>query len=124
MDESLSDYARRFNEKAFMVEDYIKQSIIHAMLSELCSRGFKWVMVRNTPKMLTVMIEEAQKHNMVESIVFPKENCEAKYLRRVKRERVSTSERAKEVDRPPRLPCKSEFDYYTPFNVSRKDVLN
>lgn len=41
VDESLSDYARRFNEEKLIVEDYTEQFAIHAMLSRLHPRGFK-----------------------------------------------------------------------------------
>lgn len=52
-----------------MVEDYTEQSTIHAVLSGLRLRGFKWDMAKNTPKTLSTMIEEAQKHTMAENIV-------------------------------------------------------
>lgn len=59
MDESLSDYVRRFNEEALMVEDYTKELTLHAILSGLRLGRFKWDMARNTLKMLAMMIEEA-----------------------------------------------------------------
>lgn len=97
VDESLNDYARRFNEEALMVEDYIEKFVIHAMLSGLHLGGFKCNMSRNMLKTLAVMIEEAQKHTMVESIVFSKDSCEVKESRSVKPEGIVIIERAKEV---------------------------
>lgn len=123
-DESLSNYARTFNEEALIVEDYTKQFAIHAMLNGLRLRGFKWDMARNTPKMLTMMIEEVQKHTMVESIVLLEENHEAKDPWMVKREGIDIGKKAKDISQPPWPPCKSTFDHYVPLNISRKDILN
>lgn len=57
-------------EEAIMVEDYIQQYAIHAMLNRLCSGDFKWDMTRNTLKTLAAMIEETLNYTWWRTLSF------------------------------------------------------
>ena len=72
--ELLQDYTRRFNQEAMQVEDFTNQETIQAMLTSHRPRTFWWDIAKNTPKTLSGVIEEAQKHVIAEGLTFTDES--------------------------------------------------
>ena len=66
----MEDYTRRFNQEAMQVEDFTDQAAIQAILAGLRPGAFRWDIAKNTPKTLSGVIEEAQKHVIAEGLTF------------------------------------------------------
>ena len=128
--EPLEDYARRFNQEAMQVEDFTDQAAIQAILTELRPGAFRWDIAKNTPKTLSGVIEEAQKHVIAEGLTFA-DGCRHQDLPEeeepeLREDRAPNSDRRKvksEAPPPPRL-RRSQFDRYTPLTTPRRDILH
>ncbi|KAF3434497.1 hypothetical protein FNV43_RR21582 [Rhamnella rubrinervis] len=61
-DEPLDKYAKRFNDKAMQVEDFLDQATVQVMMGSLQPSSFKWDIAKYQPKKVSTMIEEPYKH--------------------------------------------------------------
>ena len=128
--ETLEDYTRRFNQEAMQVEDFTDQAAIQAMLAGLKPGAFRWDIAKNTPKTLSGVIEEAQKHVIAEGLTFvdesryrvPAEVEESKL--REGGQLNSDRRKARSEPPPPPRPRKSQFDRYTPLTTPRREILH
>ena len=127
--EPLEDYTIRFNQEAMQVEDFTDQAAIQAILTGLRPGAFRWDIAKNTPKTLSGVIEEAQKHVIAEGLTFtdesryqaPPEEEEPK----LREDGTPNSDRRKVKSEPPPPPHprRSQFDRYTPLTIPRRDIL-
>ena len=128
--ETLEDYTRRFNQEAMQVEDFTDQAAIQAMLAGLKPGAFRWDIAKNTPKTLSGVIEEAQKHVIAEGLTFvdesryrvPAEVEEPKL--REGGQLNSDRRKARSEPPPPPRPRKSQFDRYTPLTMPKREILH
>ena len=128
--EPLEDYTRRFNQEAMQVEDFTDQAAIQAILAGLRPGAFRWDIAKNTPKTLSGVIEEAQKHVIAEGLTFTDESRyqdpPEKEEPKLREDGAPNSDRRKaksETPPPPHL-RRSRFDRYTPLTIPRRDILH
>lgn len=63
-------YVRRFNDKVMQVEDYTDQAALQAAINGLQPSAFKWEISKWMPKNLSSLMEETQKHTIVEALYY------------------------------------------------------
>lgn len=121
--ESLMAYIRRFNDEAMQVDDYIDQATFQAMMNS-SNQAPSSEISKKMSKTLSGLMEEAQKHTIVEALY----NTGEPHTMRTKAQKAEGCPLRPYRARPPRSVQdkgkKSMYKRYNPLTTTQKEILN